>query len=91
VHAAFEQLPTNGVVVVDEASATFIVRGIYQQIDVGNFHSVRGFDKNHSNIAKPTGPDDLLAKWVDQRVKGDFARIADHPLTGHPRLCVKEQ
>ena len=89
-HAAFELLPTNGIVVVDEASATHIVRTIYEAIDVARIHSVQGFSKNHGDIAKPEGLDDPVARWVEQRIARDLQRIAAHPLTGGRRLCEIE-
>ena len=34
-----------------------------------------GFDRNHSEIAKPTGPDDDVYKWVMDRLDSEYERL----------------
>jgi putative serine esterase DUF676 len=88
LHLAFEKETMGPFKIVSELEAVEPVRSIAAS-------PVKGFlKKNHSTIAKPTGPKDLVYEWVLYLVKKEYRRLTtwkERHITFPPghQLCEK--
>ncbi len=70
LHAAYETKYIGPLLVVTQASAAASISQLVSS-------PVVGFTRNHFEMAKPSGVDDPLYKWVDDRVRAEYSRLLD--------------
>jgi pimeloyl-ACP methyl ester carboxylesterase len=69
LHGAFEQQRMGPFLIVSESSAVDEVRSIAVP-------PIRGFERDYSGIAKPSGPTDEVFQWVLTIVNAEYLRLA---------------
>ena len=69
LHAAYEEEYLGPILVVSEDSAAVSVSRMVKS-------PVVGFRLDHSEIAKPDGPDHVVYRWVLDRVEDEYLRVA---------------
>ncbi|HVT60824.1 MAG TPA: hypothetical protein VHR45_20805 [Thermoanaerobaculia bacterium] len=89
LHAAIETKHIGPLLVVSPTSAALPIADAVNS-------PIIGFDRNHMEMATPSGTDDELYKWVLARVTSEYARLHDWGLahldkTGVPQRCRSDE
>jgi hypothetical protein len=87
LHAAYEEKYLGPLLIVNKDSAALSISQLASS-------PVVGFPLNHSEMAKPAGPDDPIYKWVLDRMSEEYIRIGswehDHSnLSREFQLCER--